>query len=279
MDGKAVARSIKEKTANKVEELKNKNIDPQAAIVRVGDDEASISYERAAIRKLEKTGIEAKSYAYPEDITEEAFLDEFTKINENSNVHGILLLRPLPAHIDEQKVSYLIHPDKDIDGMSPINMGKILLKESDGLLPCTPAAVMEVLNYYDIELRGKNITVIGHSSVVGKPLSALLLNANATVTTCHTYTKNTMELCQQADIVVTATGVIDLVTKDHVKDGAIVIDVGINFTEDGTMVGDVSFDEVEKKASYVTPVPGGIGSITTTLLGSQLAAAAEKLSN
>lgn len=276
MSGKEVANHIREELNNDLLELNKKNIFPRAAIVRVGDDSASIGYENAAIKLFNKLGIESQSFHFPGDISEEEFIEEFQKINNNDDIHGILLLRPLPSQIDEEKISYIINPDKDIDGMSPVNIGKVLSPQKGDFVPITPESVMRTLEYYGVELEGKNVVIIGHSRVVGRPLSMLLADKNATVTICHVYTKNTAEICKQADIVISATGVAGLVTKDYVKEGAVVVDVGISYV-DGKLRGDVDYDNVKELASHITPVPGGIGAITTTLLAQRVVTAAKHL--
>lgn len=279
MRGKDVADQLKDEIQQRVEELKKNNKTPKAAIVRVGDLPDSIGYERSATRVLSGLGIEVDNIHYPEDITEEDFLKEFDKINHDDDVDGILLLRPVPDHIDPDKISDRILPEKDIDGMSPYNIGKVLSPQEGDFVPCTPVAVMKTLNFYDIDLKGKDVAIVGHSLVVGRPLANLLASQNATVTLCHIDTKNTKEICKQADIVITATGVIGLITKDHVKDGAVVVDVGTSYTSDGKLRGDVAFDEVKDLASHITPVPGGIGAITTSILGERVVIAAEKKVN
>lgn len=276
MCGKEVREHIKNEVNEELLKLNNAGIFPRAGLVRVGDRSDSISYENAAIKLFNQLGVESQSFHFPENITEEEFLKEFDKINNDDNIHGILLLRPLPSHIDEEKISYMINPEKDIDGMSPVNIGKVLSPEKDDFVPITPVSVMRTLEYYGIELEGKNVVVIGHSRVVGRPLSMLLADKNATVTICHVYTKNTPEIAKEADIVISATGVAGLVTTDYIKEGAVVVDVGINY-KDGKIVGDVDFENVKEVASYITPVPGGIGAITTTLLAQRIVTAARRL--
>lgn len=265
MSGKKVAEKLMEDMKKELVLLTDKHIMPTLAIVRVGEDSSSITYESSARKKAEKIGIEVNSFTYPADISEEDFLAEFTKITNDENIHGILVMRPLPKHIDTKKVGEMLNPLKDVDGMSSVNLGKIMINDQTGLLPSTPAAVMEMLSFYEIELEGKDVLIIGHSEVVGKPLDILLLNKNATVTVCHIYSKDIQEKAKKADVVISATGKADLVTADFIKEGAVVIDVGISY-KDGELHGDVMYDEVEEKTSYITPVPGGVGAVTTMVL-------------
>lgn len=266
MNSKQVTNKLIENMQSEVASLSNDQIHPKLAIVRLGEDPGSIAYEKGAKKKLKQIGIEAETFSYSADIAQEKFVSEFQNINDNENIHGILLLRPLPEHIDAKKATDIINPLKDVDGMSPVNLGKLMLNDDEGILPCTPAGVMEMLNFYEIELQGKNVAIVGHSDVVGKPLDILLLNRNATVTVCHVYTDDVKKVCSEADIVISATGQAGMITKDYLKHGAVVIDVGISLDEDGNIHGDVNYDEAIEKASYITPVPGGVGSLTTTVL-------------
>lgn len=275
MRGKTVAQSIMEDTTKELSSLSDT---PKLAIVRVGENKGSITYEKSARKKMEEVGIEVESFTYPDDITEEDFLTELTDINDDETIHGILVMRPLPEQIDAKKVGNVLNPFKDVDGMSSINLGKIMTDDETGLLPSTPAAVMRMLDFYEIDVKGKDVVIIGHSEVVGKPLDILLLNKNATVTVCHIYSEDVQEKASKADILISATGKAGLVTADHVKEGAVVIDVGIS-VKDGKIHGDVLYDEVEEKASHVTPVPGGVGAVTTTMLASNIVKAARLLSN
>lgn len=270
MDGKAVAAHLSEGIQDALEESHKHGIQPKVAFVRVGDLSDSISYERAAMKRFEKLSIETEQYHFPEDISARAFLTKFREINEDYSVNGILLLQPLPEHIDMKRVVELMNPMKDIDGMTPFNLGQVLTNEKNRLEPCTPAGVMEMLDFYDIDLKGKNVTVVGASAVVGKPLSLLFMNRDATVTTCNLYTDDLTAKCSNADVIVSAAGAMNLIRAEHVKEGAIVVDVGINFNDEGKMVGDVDYEGVKDKASYITPVPGGVGAITTTVLAYHL---------
>jgi methylenetetrahydrofolate dehydrogenase (NADP+)/methenyltetrahydrofolate cyclohydrolase len=270
MDGKKVTKDLSDRIKVALERSHRHGIKPKVAFVRIGELSDSMSYEKAAVKRFEKLGIDTEQFHFPNDVSARAFLSKFKEINEDYAINGILLLQPVPEHIDMKRVVEIMNPIKDIDGMTPINLGKILTKEEDRLEPCTPSAVMEMLDYYEIGLKGKNVTIVGASAVVGKPLSLLLMNRDATVTVCNVYTDDVVGKCQKADIVITAAGVIDLIDDTHVKEGAVVIDVGINFNDDGKMVGDVKYDAVKDKTSYITPVPGGIGAITTTMLAYHL---------
>ena len=270
MDGKKVAAHLSEEIKEVVEKSHSLGITPKVAFVRVGDLSDSISYENAAVKRFEKLDIETERFSFPEDVSARAFLSRFREINENYDINGILLLQPVPEHIDMKRVVEIMNPIKDIDGMTPENMGKLLVKEENRLEPCTPAAVMEMLKFYDIELKGKNVTVVGASAVVGKPLSILLMNQEATVTTCNLYTDDLVSKCKDADIIISAAGAVNLIDEPHVKEGAVVVDVGINFNDEGKLVGDVNYEAVKDKTSFITPVPGGIGAITTTVLAYHL---------
>lgn len=249
---------------------------PAAAVVRVGEKPDDISYEKNAMKRIASYGMEAKSFVFPEDIPGEAFLEEFKKINADEDIDGILLLRPLPKHIDEKEAERLMDPGKDLDGISPVNAAKIFAGEADGFAPCTAEAVMEVLKTAGISPEGKEAVIVGRSMVVGRPLSMLLLKENATVTICHTRTKEIESVCRRADILVAAAGKAGMVTPDFVGDGASVIDVGINVNGDGKLCGDVQWEGLEEKAAAATPVPGGVGTVTTAVLAKHLAVAAER---
>lgn len=276
MTGKEVANQLLKKMKKDLADLATKDITPHLAIVRAGDDAGSVTYEKGLKKRFGEIGLQVSSYSYPAEIEEEQFLKEFDKINEDDKIHGILVLRPLPEQLDTKKVAQRINPLKDVDGMSPTNLGKIMVDDDDGLISATPAAVMAILAYYNVELTGQDVVIIGHSEVVGKPLSILLLNKNATVTVTHVYSKHTKEMARQADILITATGVAGLVTKEHVKDGAIVIDVGISRV-DGKIKGDVKYEEVVEKAGHITPVPGGVGAVTTSMLANNVIKATKLL--
>ena len=273
LKGIEVAKAINEEIA---EEMKTWNGSlPHLAIVRVGDKPDDIAYERGAMKKMEKVGFLVSSYIYKEDISNEKFLAEFDQINSDSEIDGILLLKPLPKQIDEKEVERRIDPKKDLDGISPVNMAKVYAGDKTGFAPCTAEAVIEMLDFAKVDLTGKRVTVIGRSLVIGKPVAQLLIGKNATVTTCHTKTIDMPARCKEAEVVVAAAGVPKMVTKDYVSEGAVVIDVGINVDSEGNLCGDVDFDDVAEHTSLITPVPGGVGSVTTSVLAKHLLRAAK----
>lgn len=276
--GKPVADKITEELIEEVKELRNKKIYPKLAIVRVGAREDDLAYERGAVSRCKKIGIEPEVTQLPVDISQEDFIKELRKLNEDNSVHGILIFRPLPKHLDETVIKYEINPEKDIDCFSPVNEGKLYEGDDSGFPPCTPKAVMEILKFYDVEIKGKNATIIGRSNVVGKPVALMLLNENATIKICHSKTKDIAKATREADILVAAVGRANFVKEDFVKDGSVVIDVGINVI-DGKVCGDVDFDEVENKAALITPVPRGVGSVTTSILAKHLVKACKMQNN
>lgn len=277
--GKPVADKLTENLIEKVDVLKKNGIIPKLSMIRVGNREDDLSYQRAAINRCTKCGIETEVIELDEKCTFDEYKCELEKLNNDSSVHGILCFRPLPSGIDEDLVKDIILPEKDVDCFSPVNMSKLLANEDDGFTPCTPMGVIEILDYYGLEIEGKNIVVLGRSMVVGKPLSILLLNRNATVTICHSKTIDLEKICSRADIIVSCIGVGKMVKSSFIKKGAIVVDVGINFDEDGNMCGDIDFDDVMEKAGSITPVPGGVGSVTTSILASHVVKASEFIKN
>ncbi len=265
ISGKEVAAVLNEGTAAKVAELKNKGIEVSLAVIIVGDDPASKVYVNNKKKACEKLGITSYEYVLPESTTQEELMQTVKELNERADVNGILCQLPLPKHLDSNAVIDAIAPEKDVDCFSPTNVG--LLNIGRGRLsPCTPAGIMDMLEYKNISVSGKHCVVIGRSNIVGKPMSALLLAADATVTVCHSKTQNLKEITKTADVLIAAVGRPKFVTADMVKDGAVVIDVGIHRTESGKLCGDVDFDSVEPKASYITPVPGGVGPMTIARL-------------
>jgi methylenetetrahydrofolate dehydrogenase (NADP+) / methenyltetrahydrofolate cyclohydrolase len=277
MDGKKVARELSEKMKDELRNLSKEGIKPKLAIIRLGELPDAVAYENGAKKRFNEIGVETITYSYPENISQDEFIIQFRNVNLAEDIHGILLLRPLPPQIDVNIVIKLIDPLKDIDGMSPLNLGKVISRDEDCFPPCTPVAVMNLLNYYGINLIGKNVVIVGHSAVVGKPLNILMLNEEATVTVCHIHSVDVKGICQKADIIVSATGKAGLITKDHLKKGAIVVDVGISLDADGKIHGDVEYQEVAAKADYITPVPGGVGALTTTVLAKHVIKAAKLL--
>ncbi|MBO8163131.1 MAG: bifunctional methylenetetrahydrofolate dehydrogenase/methenyltetrahydrofolate cyclohydrolase FolD [Brevibacillus sp.] len=265
IDGKAIARSIREEIAREVEQLKQEGIHPGLAVVLVGQDPASHSYVKGKVKGCEEVGIYSEVVCLEESVSQAELHETIEQIKKKTNIHGILVQLPLPPHISEEAVLDLIPAEKDVDGFHPENVGKMVIgKES--LLPCTPHGIVKLIQTTGTDLNGKHVVVIGRSNIVGKPVSLLLLQENATVTLCHSRTRNLADLTRQADILVVAVGKPHLIGKEHVSPGTIVIDVGVNRLENGKLVGDVRFDEVAEVASYITPVPGGVGPMTITML-------------
>lgn len=275
IDGKAVAAFVKGNAADQVKVLREKGIDVCLAVILVGNDPASTVYVANKRKDCDQLNIVSKEYALPEETTMEELLSLIDKLNNDESVHGILCQLPLPRHLDETKVLNAISPVKDVDAFHPENVGRIMMGKYD-FLPCTPAGIMEMLKYYNIDAAGKNCVVIGRSNIVGKPMAMLMLHANATVTICHSKTKNLAEICKTADILIAAVGRANFVTADMVKEDAVVIDVGINRNDDGKLCGDVKFEEVKSKASMITPVPGGVGPMTRAMLMCNTVTAAKK---
>lgn len=270
--GKRVSDGIKEYVSKELETL---SFVPKLAIVRVGENPDDMSYERGATKKLKSFGLDVASYVFPQDISDEAFKKAFKDINEDDEVTGILLLRPLPRTINEKDIENMIDPKKDLDGISPINIAKVFAGDTSGFSPCTAEAVIEVLKAYDIELTGKRVTVVGRSMVVGKPVSMLLLKENATVTMTHTRTVDLKKTCSDAEIVIAAAGRAKMLNSDYCGQDAVMIDVGINVDENGKLCGDVDYATLDGKASAATPVPGGVGTVTTAVLAKHLIQAAK----
>ena len=256
MDGKAVSAAVKDEVKKEVEELKTKGKVPSLAVVLVGNDPASKVYVGNKKKACEYCGIKSLEYLLEESTSEQELLGLIDVLNKEPTVNGILVQLPLPSHINEQHIINAINPHKDVDAFHPVNVGKIMTGNPD-FLPCTPAGVMEIFKKYNIETAGKDCVIIGRSNIVGKPMSMLMLAADSTVTVCHSKTKDLKQKCKNADIIIAAVGRADFVTADMVKEGAVVIDVGINRTESGKLCGDVDFAEVSKKASYITPFPEG----------------------
>jgi methylenetetrahydrofolate dehydrogenase (NADP+)/methenyltetrahydrofolate cyclohydrolase len=265
IDGKALAKEKRAEIAKQVEALKEKGVTPGLAVVLVGEDPASQIYVRNKHKACEEVGIYSRKITLPEETTEEEILKIIDELNNDPEIDGILVQLPLPKHIDPDKVILSISPDKDVDGFHPVNAGRLLTGQ-DGFFPCTPLAVMELIKSAGVDVSGKEAVVVGRSNIVGKPVSMLLLRENATVTICHSKTKDLADVCRRADILVAAVGRPEMITADYVKEGAVVIDVGINRVGEKKVVGDVAFDEVKDKAAYITPVPGGVGPMTITML-------------
>ena len=278
LDGKAVSLKVKESVKVRADELKKFGVEPTLAVVLVGEDKASQTYVRAKEKACNEYGIKSVAHRLSENTTQNELLALINVLNLDDSIHGILVQLPLPKHIDTDAILEAIDPRKDVDGFHAVNVGK-LVSGLDGFVPCTPLGVMEILKEYGIEVAGLNAVVIGRSNIVGKPMANLLLNASATVTVTHSKTKNLKEICKNADLIVAAIGKPFFLKADMVKDGAIVVDVGINRLDDGRLVGDADFESVAPKCSYITPVPGGVGPMTIAMLlnNTILAAQAKKI--
>lgn len=275
IDGKKLAKQIRENLKIECEELKEKGINPKLAVIMVGDDKASKIYVKNKSKACNEIGIKYEEYLLDENINQNELIELIEKLNNDKTVHGILLQSPVPDGLDINEAFRKISPEKDVDGFNPTNVGKLALNQ-DTFVSCTPYGIMRMFEAYNIDLEGKKVVIIGRSNIVGKPLMQCCLNKNATVTICHSKTKNIKEHIKDADVVISAIGKPEYVTADMVKDGVIVIDVGINRNEDGKIVGDVDFENVSKKASYITPVPGGVGPMTIAMLMNNVIKACNK---
>lgn len=265
IDGKELSTQFRQQIKEQVEDLKKEGITPGLAVIIVGENPASMTYVKNKIKACEEIGFYSKAIRLAETTKEKELLAHIQELNEDSNIHGILVQLPLPGHISEKAVIDAIHPEKDVDGFHPISVGNLVIGEPC-FLPCTPHGVVKMIQSIGTEIAGKHVVVIGRSNIVGKPVAMLLLRENATVTMAHSKTKNLTEMTKAADILVVAIGRAGMIGRKHVKPGAIVIDVGINRNEAGKLVGDVRFDEVKEVAGYITPVPGGVGPMTITML-------------
>lgn len=265
IDGKKLAKEVRKNLKIKCDELREKGIKPKLAVIMVGEDKASQVYVKNKSKACEEIGIEFEEFILDKDTKQEELIGLIENLNKNNNIHGILLQSPIPEPLDINEAFRTISPEKDVDGFNPMNVGKLCLNQ-DTFVSCTPYGIMKLFEAYNIDLTGKNVTILGRSNIVGKPLIQCCLNKNATVTVCHSKTKNLKEHTQNADIVISAIGKTKFVTEDMIKKGATVIDVGTNRGEDGKLTGDVDFENVSKKASYITPVPGGVGPMTIAML-------------
>jgi len=266
IDGKSLAKQTLDSVATEVDRLKQeKNIVPGLAVILIGDDPASHAYVKMKAKTCEKVGFYSITHSMPDTISQDEIMATIEMINANPRIDGILVQLPLPAHIDTEKILEIIDPKKDVDGFHPYNVGR-LVTNLDSFVPCTPLGVMRMFQKYEIELKGKDVCVVGASNIVGKPMASLLLNADATVTLTHIHTKDLKSHTTKADIVIVGVGKPNLITKDMIKDDAIVIDIGINRLDNGKLVGDVDFDNVKNKCSFITPVPGGAGPMTIAML-------------
>ena len=278
LKGKAVAKSLTEDSKAKAEALKAKGIVPTLAIVRVGENPGDLSYEKGALKRAEQTGIEVKQFVFPETVTQEELIGAIESINRDDQIHGVLMFRPLPKHIDEKAVCESLAPAKDMDGITSGSMAGVFMDSDLGYPPCTAEACMEILDHYGVELKGKKVTVMGRSLVIGKPVAMMVMRRHATITICHSRTtqEDFAKAGQEADIVIAALGRAKMVGADKLGKDQILIDVGINVDENGKLCGDMDFDEAEKTAAMITPVPGGVGSVTTAVLMKHVVAAAGK---
>ena len=278
ISGKETAAKIRELLRAQIDQLRQKGYQPGLAVVIVGDDPASQVYVRNKEKACKEVGIAAQTFALPKETTQQELMALIDTLNARSDVHGILVQLPLPRHLDEHQVINAILPEKDVDAFHPVNVGKIMIGDFD-YVPCTPAGVMALLEEAQIDVSGKRAVVIGRSNIVGKPQAMLLLHKNATVTICHSKTQHLEEITRQADIIVVAIGKAHFLRGDMVKDGVVVIDVGMNRLENGKLAGDVDFDTVAPKASYITPVPGGVGPMTITMLLQNTVTACRRANN
>ena len=265
IDGKELAKKIRNNLRIECEELKQKNIKSKLAVIMVGDDPASKVYVRNKSKACEDVGIEYDEYLLDKETTQKELIELIKKLNDEKNINGILLQSPIPSNLDINEAFRTIAPEKDVDGFNPVNVGKLVL-DQDTFVSCTPYGIIKMFEEYNIDLSGKNVVILGRSNIVGKPLIHCCLNKNATVTTCHSKTQNLAQKAKEADILISAIGKAHFVTADMVKENAVVIDVGINRLDNGKITGDVDFESVKEKASYITPVPGGVGPMTIAML-------------
>lgn len=277
INGQLLAKELRENMINEVAELKQKGLTPHLTVILVGDDPASHSYVRGKEKASAEVGISSEIIRMEKTVDQKTLLTKIAELNKDENVHGILVQLPLPNHIEEQKVIEAIDPAKDVDGFHPINIGRMMVGQ-DAFLPCTPYGIIEMLKSKNIEIAGKHVVVMGRSNIVGKPMGQLLLNENATVTYCHSKTQDIKSYTKKADILIVAVGKANIVDASYIKNGAVVIDVGVNRTEEGKLTGDVDFDDVKEVASFLTPVPKGVGPMTITMLLSNTIKAAKGLS-
>ena len=276
IDGKNLAQKIRKNLKIEVDELKNIGIKPKLAVIMVGDDKASKVYVKNKSRACEEIGIDYEEFLMDENIKMNELLDLIEELNNRKDIHGILLQSPIPKHLDINQAFNKIDYRKDVDGFNPVNVGKLSIGE-DCFISCTPYGVMKMLEEYNIDVQGKNVVIIGRSNIVGKPLIQCMLKKNGTVTICHSKTENIKQITSNADILIAALGKAKFVTQDMVKDGAVIIDVGINRNEEGKLVGDVDFENVEKKTSFITPVPGGVGPMSIAMLMTNVVKAAKNI--
>lgn len=276
LKGLPVAKKLLETLEERIENLNKKKIVPKLVVVRVGKREDDLSYERGVYKRFENAGAAVETKELPQTVSQKELEDCIRGLNEDDRIHGVLMFRPLPKHLDEARIKELLREEKDVDCLTGANDAHLFAADGKGYPPCTPQAVMEILDYYGVDLTGKKVTVVGRSMVVGKPAAMLLLAKNATVTICHTRTKNLEEECRKADIIVACAGVPKMITKDFVSEGQVILDVGIHVIDD-KLCGDVDAEAVAETAEAITPVPGGVGSVTTTVLLKHVVESAERL--
>lgn len=276
LKGAPVVSAINEELIKEAEQLRKSNVIPTLAIVRVGEREDDIAYERGAIKRCEKVSVDVKQVLLPGSCTEETLIQELQKLNTNTLVHGVLLFRPLPKHMDDDKVRNALSPEKDVDGITDLSLAGVFTGNNTGYAPCTAQACMEILDFYNIDPKGKRAIVVGRSLVVGKPAAMMLLGKNATVTVCHTRTDDMQTECKNGEILIVSAGRPKIIDSNYLAAGQIVIDVGINVLEDGSLCGDVAFDAAQEIVGHITPVPGGVGTVTTSVLVKHVVDAAKK---
>jgi methylenetetrahydrofolate dehydrogenase (NADP+)/methenyltetrahydrofolate cyclohydrolase len=276
LKGAAVVAAMNEKMTAEVAALKARGINPTLAILRVGERDDDISYEKGAMKRCDTVGVTVKNVVLPADVTQEVLMKNVEALNSDKSVHGVLIFRPLPKHLDEEAVRRALKPEKDVDGITDGSLAGVFTGSGEGYAPCTAQACMEILDFYKVDCKGKRAVVVGRSLVVGKPAAIMLLGRHATVTICHTRTVDMQSIVRNAEIVIVAAGKANAVTKEYLAPGQIVVDVGINMTEDGKLCGDVKFDDAEPIVGAITPVPGGVGTVTTSVLVSHVVEAAKK---
>lgn len=276
LKGGPVAAAKMAELSEQIEELKARGIHPCLAIVRVGEREDDLSYELGATKRAESLGITVRKFLFPEQVASDVLIHALCKVNEDDTIHGCLLFRPLPPHLDAEQVTNVLWPEKDVDAMTRASLGGLLTRTNVGFAPCTAAACIELLHYYNVPLKGKKVAMIGKSATVGLPTALLLMKEGATVSVCHTQTapEDTKRFCRDADIIISAAGYRNLIGADYVKEGQIIVDVGINFTPDGKICGDVDYERVEPIVAAITPVPGGVGAVTSTIMSGHVVEAA-----
>ncbi|NLT14917.1 MAG: bifunctional 5,10-methylene-tetrahydrofolate dehydrogenase/5,10-methylene-tetrahydrofolate cyclohydrolase [Clostridiales bacterium] len=276
LKGAAVVAALNEKMTAEIAALKEKGISPTLAILRVGERDDDISYEKGAMKRCDTVGVAVKNVVLPADVAQEVLMQNVEALNNDKSIHGVLIFRPLPKHLDEEAVRRALKPEKDVDGITDGSLAGVFTGSGEGYAPCTAQACMEILDFYKVDCKGKRAVVVGRSLVVGKPAAVMLLGKHATVTVCHTRTVDMPSIVRNAEIVIVAAGKANAVTKEYLSPGQVVVDVGINMTEEGKLCGDVKFDDAEPIVSAITPVPGGVGTVTTSVLVSHVVEAAKK---